>query len=655
MPAMHVVAPLLLSLTILFGAPLDAQGHAPDSGPARAVAAAMEAMRKGDWIGARVEASKAGAVARDLVEWQRLREGFGDFDEVLSFTERRADWPGLPYLKEQSEKSLPLTGRAPDVIAFFADTEPQTGQGAVALVRAFAEIGAEGDAQAHAVIAWLNMILTEEAETELLAMYPQVLAPQNRARLDMLLWRGAEAAARRMVVRIGDPGLRALAEARLALRAEAPNVDALIAAVPEALKDDAGLAYERFRWRMSKGRREDAVEMIIQRSGSDATLGQPERWARARRNLARAAMLEGEPAKAYAIAAPHHLVEGSGYAELEWLAGYLALRHLNAPEKALEHFQRFRVAVATPISLGRAGYWEGRALEALGRVDAARQAYSFGAEYQTSFYGLLAAEKAGLPLDPALMGRESFPSFDRTSFRGSSVLQAALLLQAAGQRGLATRFMVHLAGSLDRDETGTLADLALALDEPYAALLIAKDAAQRGWTIERAYYPVIDLGVRDLPVPRELALSIARRESQFNPQVRSPAGAAGLMQLMPGTARDMARALNLPFSEGRLFSDPGFNATLGSAYLAKLIDQFGDNPVLVSAGYNAGPRRPLRWMEQNGDPRASGVDVVDWIEAIPFDETRNYVMRVAESIPIYRARLTGRAGSLNFSDELKGR
>ena len=274
MPAMHVVAPLLLSLTILFGAPLDAQGHAPDSGPARAVAAAMEAMRKGDWIGARVEASKAGAVARDLVEWQRLREGFGDFDEVLSFTERRADWPGLPYLKEQSEKSLPLTGRAPDVIAFFADTEPQTGQGAVALVRAFAEIGAEGDAQAHAVIAWLNMILTEEAETELLAMYPQVLAPQNRARLDMLLWRGAEAAARRMVVRIGDPGLRALAEARLALRAEASNGRALCLARAAELSGDLAV--------LDAAEAAFKIELSRRRAGAD-----PVTWALAQVNLAR--------------------------------------------------------------------------------------------------------------------------------------------------------------------------------------------------------------------------------------------------------------------------------------------------------------------------------------------------------------------------------
>ncbi|KKL67968.1 hypothetical protein LCGC14_2129670, partial [marine sediment metagenome] len=432
------------------------------------------------------------------------------------------------------------------------------------------------------------------------------------------------------------------------------GVDGAIQGVPEELADDAGLAYERFRWRMAKGLKDSALELMAQRSVSAEGLGRPSHWARERVDLAREKMLGGDVDQAYAIASTHWLEDGSRFADLEWLSGYLALTYLDQPERALEHFRRFRGAVATPISLGRAGYWEGRAHEALNDPEGARNAYAFGAEYQTSFYGLLAAERAGLPLDPLLTGKEVFPPLAESEFRNHSTLEAALLLQAAGERELAERFFVTLGESLSREEIGTLADLALRLGEPHLALMIAKQAARLGFEIAKSYYPVVELGVENMPVARELALSIARRESEFNPGVSSGVGASGLMQLMPGTAREVASLLDLPYSKERLFSDPSYNATLGSAYLAGLIKRFGNNPILVSAGYNAGPGRPLRWMRERGDPRTADVDMIDWIEHIPFDETRNYVMRVAESLPVYRARLSGKTGNTSFSKEIAG-
>jgi soluble lytic murein transglycosylase len=552
------------------------------------------------------------------------------------------------------EYVLPTTGRAEDVIYYFGDDLPETGQGALSLVNAHAVEGNAGDAEATAVLAWVNLSLTEAAEADLLDSYADVLVPLNIARLDMLLWRGASSAARRMVARIDDPGWAALAEARLALRDGAGNVDTLIDAVPEDLAEDPGLAYERYRWRLDKGLKDSAVELLIERSVSPELIGRPEPWAAKRHDLAHEKMLAGEYETAYAIAAPHHLAEGSVYAELEWLSGYLALRFLDAPAKALEHFRRHREAVDTPISLGRAGYWMGRAHEALGETEQAAEAYAFGAEYQTSFYGLLAAERLGLGLDPALTGEEEFPDIATQAFRRSSVFDAALLLQAAGERGLAERFMVHLGESLTREELGSMADFALKLGEPHIALMIAKQGARMGWEIARAYYPVVELGVDPMPVPRELALAIARRESEFDPVVSSGVGARGLMQLMPGTAKEVAARLGVSYSGDRLFSDPSYNALLGTAYLDGLIDRFGPSPVLVAAGYNAGPGRPLQWMRARGDPRTAAVDVVDWIEHIPFDETRNYVMRVAESLPVYRARITGETGPLDFTKELKG-
>ncbi len=406
---------------------------------------------------------------------------------------------------------------------------------------------------------------------------------------------------------------------------------------------------------MAADRHDEAARLLRQRSDPVADLGDPAAWAGERRELARRLMRAGDHAEAYATATPHGLREGADFADLEWLSGFLALRFLDRPEDAVRHFERLRDAVETPISLGRAGYWLGRAHAAAGDGQAAQAAYAAGAAHQTSFYGLLAAEAARVPLDPALAGDERFPPLANSAFRDSSVLEAGLLLQAAGERDLAERFLTHLTESLDRDEAGTLADLALSLGEPHVALMIAKRAAEAGIVLPRAYFPVVDLGIEPMPVARELALSIARRESEFDPVVSSHVGAGGLMQLMPGTALDMTRALGIAFSRARLYDDPTYNARLGTAYLAGLERRFGQNPVLVAAGYNAGPGRPLRWMRERGDPRDDEVDVIDWIELIPFDETRNYVMRVAESLPVYRARLGLGGSEIALTEELKGR
>ncbi len=639
------VLTVIAALLLLAPGPVSAQG-------ARSLASAMTAVRADAWREAATLARRAGGIAPAIVEWHRLRAGHGTFDEALLFLAEHPDWPGIPYLRERSEKTLPLSGRAAEVIDFFAGSAPETGWGALARVAAYDELGQIGDAEAEAVLAWLTQPLDERVEAELLERHRDVLAGMHEARLDMLLWRGALGPAERMLPRV-SAGWRSLARARLALRFDRPGVDTLIEAVPTNLADDPGLAYERFAWRDRRGRDEAAAELLLERS--PGRLGRPELWSDRRRSLAREAMRAGDAATAYALAARHGLFEGSDYADLEWLAGFLALSDLDDPAVARHHFRRFADAVETPISVGRAGYWLGRAEEALGDAEAAQAAYALGARHQSSFYGLLAAERAGLPMDPALTGREIYPAWEDLPAAQSSVMAAAEMLLAAGEPILAARFMTHLAESLPVEQMGALADRALALDQPNAALSIAKLAAQRGEILPRAYFPIVDLGNNALPVPHELALAVARRESEFNAGVVSPAGARGLMQLMPATAKIVSRELGLGYSAQRLLADPGYNARLGSAYLAGLVRRFGPNVALVAAGYNAGPGRPARWIELYGDPRAAGEDAVDWIEHIPFRETRNYVMRVAEAVPVYRARLSGEAGEIGLMADLVAR
>lgn len=610
---------------------------------------ALAEMREGDWRTALILGESAGPVARDIIEWHRLRSGLGDFDAVQGFLSRRPYWPGLKLLRRESEEAVPIGARPEEVLAFFTAEPPQTGAGELALVEAYRALGQAADAETEAVRAWLSQILSEADENALLDLYGEALAAHHIQRLDMLVWRNARASAERMYPRVPE-GYSALAEARFALRADADGVDALIDAVPASLADHPGLAFERMQWRARKGRNEDAIALILEQDS--AALGQPQRWASWRRGLARAEMRAGRTARAYRLASEHGLSEGSTFADLEWLSGYLALTYRKDPQAALRHFLRFRGAVETPISLGRAGYWEGRAHEAMGDLESANLAYAFGAEYQTSFYGLLAAERAGLPMDPSLTGRETFPNWRLTSFADSSVFEAARLFIAAGERNLAEQFLRHMAEVLTIDEIGSLGAYLEREHEPHLAVMVGKTAAGRGIVVPSAYYPVIDFGIGELPVPAELALAIARRESEFDPVVMSGVGARGLMQIMPATAREVAGDLDLKYSLSRLTEDPAFNARIGTAYLDELLDIFDGNITMVAAGYNAGPSRPLGWMDERGDPRRGEMDVVDWIEHIPFNETRNYVMRVAESLPVYRARVTGEVAPIRLSEEL---
>lgn len=639
---------LLLALSLSLAAPAGAQA---DRGAA--MNAALREASTRNWDAAASAARPAGQVGGDVVEWMRLRAGDGNFGTYTAFLGHRPDWPGLALIRQKGEAVIP-PGTDPDrVIAYFRAGRPATGKGSLALIAALRSKRLSQEAEAEAVRAWKTLPLSEQEQADFISTFPTLLSRHHVQRLDTLLWRERLTEAQRMIPLVG-PDWQALAKARIMLRRDQDGVNAAIAAVPKALQDDPGLAWERFAWRMRKSQYAEAAAFLDQRSTSAGALGQPEVWAERRALLARREMREGDARRAYRLASRHFLTEGSDYADLEWLAGYIALRKLDDPQRALKHFQAMRAAVESPISLGRAGYWEGRAYEAMGRPDAARTAYAFGAGFQTGFYGLLAAERAGVAMDPGLIGNEKFPDWKTARFARSSLLEAALLLQKAGARDLSKRFFLQLAEGLNPTELGQLADLALSLDEPHIALSIAKEAASRGIVLPRAYFPVMGLARMDLPVARELALAIARRESEFDAAVVSSAGARGLMQVMPGTAELVSRRIGVEFTPAKLTTDWRYNAQIGSAYLAQLREEFGGAVALVAAGYNAGPNRSREWIAKLGDPRGN-VDVVDWIEHIPFTETRNYVMRVAESIPVYRARLSGKPVKVELTRDLTAR
>lgn len=633
----------LLFVMMCLPAVLRADSHVP-------LSRAFDAMRAGDWAGARAIASDVSPVAYDLIEWHRLREGLGTAKEVMLFLDLNKDWPGLDYLRRQNEAAF-LEAPSSDALVFFGQVLPQSAQGALAHARALRSAGQDGAADSVLVLAWRSMSIGPETHAQFLKDHGDLLKDHHTARMDMVLWEGWSQNISRMMDLVPDD-YKALARARQGLRARSGDVNALVRLVPDALKSSPGLAYERFVWRAREGLTKEAVDLALASSKSAKTLGEPERWSNRRRSLARQLMRNKEYKRAYALASQHHLQTGSAFADLEWLSGYLALRFLNDPKAALTHFEAHRGAVVTPISLGRAGYWIGQAQEKLGNRKAAQDAYAFGAEYQTSFYGLLAAEKAGVPFDQSLAGKAALPDWRNASFMGSTVFQAAVLALQAGEATVSERFFTHLTESLSAIEAAQLGQVAIELNEPHIAVMIGKRAASKGITVPAPYYALHDMAKNDYPVAMEFALAIARRESEFDPVVVSGAGARGLMQVMPGTAQDVSKELGIRYSRDKLTADWVYNAELGTAYLARLFRQFDGNPVMMSAGYNAGPGRPVRWMELYGDPRRGEMDIVDWIEHIPFRETRNYAMRVTESLPIYRARLGKTPLPMPFSKEL---
>ena len=619
---------------------------------AAALAKAQPLINAKKWAEAQALAPQTGAVGADIIEWQRLRAGEGKLGDYEAFLARRPDWPGLPLLKSAGEKAVARSTTPERVIAYFGTAAPGTAEGALALGLALEAKGRRMDAEAMMTTAWVDLAFSAEEQAAAITRYGAALAVAHEVRLDRLLWEGDRSAeAQRMLPLVG-PGWQALARARLGLQAEAAGVTALVKAVPQAQAGDPGLAYDRFVYRMRQDNYDDAAALILERSASARSLGQPEAWAERRASLSRWLMRNGQTKTAYRVASSHHLTDPADFADLEFLAGFIALRKLGDPALALTHFERLS-ALTTPISRARALYWQARAQEAMGRN--ARETWRQAAANQTSYYGLLAAEKLGLPLDKALLADHPRGDWRSSRLARSSVLEASRRLAEAGQEQLSARFLLHLAEGASDNELSLLAGMALEDHEYRNALLIAKAAAERGVILPGAYFPVPDMVPDGLAVSRALALAIARRESEFDPEARSAANARGLMQVLPSTGKKVAGELGIAFSEARLSSDPAYNVQIGAGYLAEMVRQFGPSVALVASGYNAGPRRPAGWIEAFGDPRSPSVDVVDWVETIPFTETRTYVMRVVEGVVIYRAKLKGVAGPVRLTSELTGR
>ena len=380
----------------------------------RPLAKALEAMRSGNWENASRIAARDGQIAADIVTWHHLRAGRGSYAEITAFLSRRNNWPGEAYLRKQSETAV-IGQSAAKILQFFEGRPPQTPLGVLAYAAALRRDGQKDKAEDLLIQTWRSMDMNRPAQILFLADHAALLKPHHAARLEALLWQRKHDAARRMFDLVSTDRV-ALAETRIALQRLSREVNALIDALPPQHANDPGLQHDRFEWRIRKGLGGSAKELLLAQSTSAKALGKPSAWSNRRRASARSEMRAGNGKQAYQLASQHFLTEGSDYADLEWLSGYLALRFLNDPAAAHLHFLNHDSAVQSPISQGRAGYWQGRALEEMGDKDGAQKAYAEGAKYQTSFYGLLAAERGGLPFDAKLAVTELPPDWRGAAF-----------------------------------------------------------------------------------------------------------------------------------------------------------------------------------------------------------------------------------------------
>jgi peptidoglycan lytic transglycosylase len=640
-------------LFIVFGAfaSLTATTLAEDSADSAALSA-ITAARIGDWPQAYTRAGQAsdGGLALKIVRWldyTRPTSG-GRFAELAAFIDQNPDWPLHKKLLRRAEEAL--TGENDDIAAEWLKRHPPIG--GVGKARAAQILLNRGNKEAGTAAirtAWIDGDFTVSDEHSFLVRHGGMLRTEDHEkRLDRLIWDGLTDAARHMLPLV-PADYRLAAEARLALAADAANGEALLAKVPAQWRSDPGVAFEEARWRRKKNNYEAAAQLLLAHADSPI---QPTAWWGERQLVARQLLATGNADTAYKLAQQHGLSDGSAYSEAEFLTGYIAMRYRKDPALALDHFTRILARAVTPYGKARAAYWSGRAAEAAGDSALATKWYTTGAEHMATFYGQLCAHQLGKDAPPRPVPEPQPSAAEQKHFDAEELVRAAKLLFAANDRDHARNFVMQLAEAAKTPvDFAMLASLVETQGRIDLAISVAKRSIEAGTPLMVHGYPVTPLP-NGGTAERSLLFAIVRQESGFATEAMSRVGARGLMQLMPATAAGLAGKLQLPFSLDRLTSDGVYNLTLGRSYIESMIDEFGGSYPMAIAAYNAGPGRVRQWLREFGDPRGRDISMVDWIEMIPFNETRLYVQRVLENLQIYRGQDTNNVAAFSLASDL---
>ncbi|MET0743529.1 MAG: lytic transglycosylase domain-containing protein [Microvirga sp.] len=606
----------------------------------------LKAYRDGDTAEADILETRLQPGAQAAAEWYTIRSGRSiGYERIRSFRTAYPDWPVSAQLRRRTEETF-LAARRPaaEVCQFFASQPPATQNGRIALATAFQAEGRIEEAVNLIRHVWREDTFGGDVEDRILDRFPGVMTvADHRFRMERLLhkevWGGAARAAE-----FAGKSYDTLVKARLGLYQGTKKAEKAFAAVPAALRTDPSYLFSRALYLRRSGKIEDAARIMAQAPQDPELLVDGDAWWAERRYVTRELLDDGKDRLAYEVASRHGAESPAQAIEAEFHAGWIALRFLHDPKVAGEHFARAATNARTPISIARAAYWQARTAEASGEADAAKGFYRQAADKPTTYYGQLSLTQLGQPI--ALRGPDPLTDEARRAFEALPSVQAVNLLQTINEPDLALALYTEMAQTwTDPAQLDVLAASATAQRNARAVLAIGKTAVQRGLPLDMHAYPLA--GIPDFEpvgddVEAAMVYAVARQESAFNPKAMSGAGARGLMQLMPATAKRTAQRFGLPYDPDRLISDPSYNAKLGSAHLGELMEDWKGSTILAFASYNAGGGNVKKWIDAYGDPRKPQVDMVDWIERIPFHETRNYVQRVMENLAVYRQRLEPR-------------
>jgi len=591
----------------------------------------------------KAEASISDPVARKLAEWLILRSDNNNatVERYRAFLIANPSWPSQTFLRRRLEASLWDDQREDSVVwSWFENESPISAKGRLALAKVMLARGDRANAERLVREAWRNDPMSEDTETAALDMFGALLTPgDQKARMDNFAYTTEnEAAAMRAAKRL-SAGYVALVKARLASVRKAPNAKALLEAVPYELRSDTGYIFAKIQQLRRDEKYAEAAQLIMSAPRDPNRLYNLDEWWIERRLAARKMIDLGDYKTAYLIARDAALPTRDIYkTEQEFTSGWIALRFLNDPQTAAQHFARIGVGSVNPTTLARAGYWKGRAAEAMGRAQEARAFYAQAAEQSTSYYGQLARAKLGLPqLDlndvPHARGVERL-----------EIVRAVQLLFDLDEREIAIPIFADVGENGDADAVIGLAELTARYGYARGMILAGKAALNRGLPFDHYAYPVTGIPSYSpigSNVEKSVVFAIARQESMFNPGDVSPAQAYGLLQVTPEAGRYVCKRAGVSFDQSRMKTDSAYNAALGAAELGGLMEDYRGSYIMTFAAYNAGRGSLKKWIDRYGDPRDPNVDAVDWVELIPFSETRNYVQRVIENLQVYRARFGG--------------
>ena len=599
-------------------------------------------------------------VAKDILRWTQAANNRSVSTEILEYVHRSLnDWPRLTTARAEAERRM-FDKKWPSnkVLQWFEGQDPPvTGEGRAALAKAYYDRGDSLNGDKYLRLAWRESRLTRTGQKTLFGLYKDKLTKEDHAaRADHLIWSGYRHfdKAQALLSHMGKAD-RAVMNARMKLNRNSSGMDAAINAIPKTHLNNPGFIYERARWRRRKKTKKYALPVYLSgRRAPESDVGKKAMWLE-KKIMAYWAISEDKLKEAYQLTLHHGLTSGTEFADAEFLAGWLALTALKDPDRALNHFTRLRDGVGSPISLARAHYWVGRAHEA--KLDGQQdQHYRLAAEFPNTYYGMLAGVEVYKSEHYVSLPPETINYQDRVEFASDNRVRALHLLGEAGEQ----RFFSQISYHLD-DDLNSLSKLSLLseLAEDYGfmrpSLRAAKQAGRFQSMLTESGYPIVS-SIDALPNDKfegAFVYAIARQESEFAPNAVSSAKAYGLMQMINGTAKATAQKHRIKYDRNRLASDGDYAAKMGALHLNDLLDRWDGSYILAAVSYNAGPHRAKTWISTYGDPRKGDVDPIDWVEKIPFSETRNYVMRVMENMQVYRARLLNDTAPNRLEQDLR--